>query len=245
MNCIIVEDEHYAAEHLMHQIKSTGLDVDVIATIDTVEHAVSWLKTNRSDLIFLDIELADGLSFEIFDHVYVNTPVIFTTSFEQYSMKAFDINSVAYLLKPVNADKLRMAIDKYRNIYEDHGFINEKISRLNQEYQRRFLVQTGNAVKSIPVEEVSYIQVQKKYLVVTVHSGQQYLFDGTLDLLENRLDPLSFFRVNRQFIVSINAIDTISHHSRGRLRMDTLPRCKEDIIVSAERTRELKAWLGR
>lgn len=247
MNCIIIEDEHHAAKHLENQLALTSSKVNVQATIDSVKNAVSWLKSNTTDLIFLDVQLGDGLSFEIFDHVQVKTPVIFTTSYDQYAIKAFEVNSIAYLLKPVKAQTLRSAIDKYTEHYSaDESGINDKIISVQQDYQKRFFTQAGSAIKSISADDVSYFRVQdKRHLIMVSRDGQQHLLDNTLERLEQRLDPEQFFRINRQFIIHIKAIQRMSSQDRGRIKVETAPECKEEMLVSIEKISLFKNWLNK
>lgn len=246
MNCIIVEDEHRSVKHLENLLASSGHEINVLDRIDTVERAVEWLQHNTADLIFMDIQLSDGLSFEIFDHVQLKTPVVFTTSYNQYITKAFDVNSISYLLKPVNQDGVNAALKKFQFLYPEDKPINEKVVSLNQEYQKRFLVQSGAAMQTIMVNDVAYVQVQnKRYMVLTTKDKQQHLLDGTMEVLEQRLDPDLFFRLNRQCIVHVNAIGKIHRMDKGRVKIETNPECKEEIIVSAEKAASFKNWLNK
>lgn len=245
MNCIIVEDGAKALKHLESQLALTGYKMDVIARIDSVESAVSWLKTNQTDLIFLDIQLGDGLSFEIFDHVQVKTPVIFTTSFDQYVTRAFDVNSISYILKPVKVDQLRAALDKYNFLYSNAGAINDQIVSMQQTYQKRFLIQSAKLIKSIAAEDIAYLRIQDgRHLVLVTKAGQQFLLENTLEKLEKRLNPEIFFRINRQFMINIDAIDTMCNHDGIRIKVETIPPSKEEMIVSSKRINQFKTWLS-
>jgi two-component system response regulator LytT len=245
INCIIIEDEFRSVQHLENQLALTGYEVNVLERIDTVEHAVAWLKNNTADIIFMDIQLGDGLSFEIFDHIQLKTPVIFTTSYNQYITKAFDVNSISYLLKPVNQEGLKGALEKFRFLYEKDTTLNDKIININRDHQKRFLVQSGSAMQSVMVNDVAYFQVQnKRFLVLTTKDRQQHLLDITMEILEQRLDPELFFRLNRQFIVNIHSIHKIHRLDKGRVRIETMPECKEEIIVSAEKSASFKDWLN-
>lgn len=245
MNCIIVEDGERALKHLESQLALTGYKMEVIARIDSVESAVAWLKNNHTDLIFLDIQLGDGLSFEIFDHLQVKTPVIFTTSFDQYVTRAFDVNSISYILKPVKVDQLRAALDKYNFLYNGTASVNEQIITMQQTYQKRFLVQSAKLIKSISVDDVAYLRIQDgRHLVLITRSGQQFLLENTLERLEKRLDPEIFFRINRQFMINIDAINNMSNHDGIRIKVETLPASKEEMIVSSTRINKFKTWLS-
>jgi DNA-binding LytR/AlgR family response regulator len=244
MNCIIIEDEQHAAEHLEYLLLNGGHDVTVQARIDSVKNAVIWLKNNSTDLIFLDVQLGDDISFSIFENVQVSTPVIFTTSYNEYAIKAFELNSLAYLLKPIDPDELRNALDKYSTLYKSHT-VYESLSRLNSRFQKRFLVQSGNLFHSIPQEQAAFFYVEERHLFIHTTDDQKFLLDSSLESLESRLDPDIFFRINRQFIVAIHAIRKMHNHTRGRVRIETDPLAKEELIVSIDRANEFKNWLNK
>lgn len=250
MNCIIIEDERHAVKHLENELALTGHKFNVQERIDTITDAVKWLKENQTDLIFLDVQLADGISFEIFDHIQVKTPVIFTTSYDQYITKAFDVNSISYLLKPVDADNLKTALQKYDFLYETtdetENVLNDKIVPLNAEYQKRFIVHAGNKILTVPAEDAAYFRVEnKRFVILTTLSKQQHLVDSTLEMLERRLDPSSFFRINRQYIIHISAIRDMHRLDNGRIKIETEPASKEELIVSGDRATDFKHWLNR
>lgn len=244
MNCIIIEDELHAAEHLEYLLSQCSQQVHVQARMGTVKAAFQWLSHSATDLIFLDVQLGDDLSFSIFENIQINTPVIFTTSYEEYAVKAFQLNSIAYLLKPILLDDLQAALDKYEQLFP--AIKNyDALSRLNQKYQKRFLVQAGSEIISVPAEDVAFFFVQNRHLFITTRNGEQFLFDSTLEAIETRLDPEVFFRINRQFIVSINAIEKMFNYSRGRVKLITHPQSKEEMVVSIDRAAEFKNWLNR
>lgn len=247
MNCIIVEDERHAVKHLENQIAATGHPVNVLERLGSVTKAVEWLRQNQADLIFLDVELVDGLSFEIFDHVEIKTPVIFTTSYEQYLIKAFEVNSISYLLKPVKMENLRSALTKFRTLYEEPQAIRNKIFTVNHDYQRRFLIQSGNTMVIVHADDIAWFNIENsRFIILTTREKQQYVLESsTLDVLEQRLDPAKFFRINRQYIINIDAIQTMHRMEKGRIRIDTLPSSKEDLVVSAEKATEFRNWLNR
>ncbi len=247
MNCIIIEDADNAADSLEDQLKQSGHDIEVLAKIDSVEEAVPWLKNNKTDLIFLDVELGDGLGFEIFDHVQVKTPVIFTTSYDQYMGRAFELNSISYLLKPITIKNLHAALSKYNFLHhKEDKAIHEKLLRLNPNFQQRFMVKNGAFFLSVIDESVAHFYAQGHNLFLTTKDGQQYLFDSTLEILEQRLDPKKFFRINRQFIIAFDVIKKIrSYDNRGRLIIEPNVSCKEELIVSIHRVAEFKAWLNK
>jgi DNA-binding LytR/AlgR family response regulator len=246
MNCIIIEDGRDAAEYLEHQIRETVQPIEVIAKIGSVKDSISWLKNNHTDLIFLDIQLSDGISFEIFDNVQVNTPVIFTTSYDQYAIQAFELNSISYLLKPVKSESLRLALEKYGQLYPQKADFNDKVTPLQQEYQRRFYVESGNSIKSIPIEDVAYFRVQSgRHLIIVTHDGQQFLYENTLERLELRLDPIKFFRINRQFIIHIDAIHQMTNYDSRRIKVETVPECKDELLVAMTKMQAFREWLDR
>jgi DNA-binding LytR/AlgR family response regulator len=249
MNCIIVEDGQEAAEYLEYQLGSVDTPLEVMARITSVKDAVSWLKHHQTDLIFLDIQLSDGLSFEIFDHVQVNTPVIFTTSYDQYAIKAFEVNSISYLLKPVKLDSLKSAMDKFMQLKGKMALpesFNSRVAPLQQEYQKRFLIESGTSFKYIQVEDIAYFRIQSgRYLIIIAKDGQQYLYENTLERLEQRLDPVKFFRINRQFIISIDAIRHMESYDSRRIKVDITPECKDELIVAMTKVVEFKDWLNR
>lgn len=251
IRCLIVEDEPLAARYLEARLKAVNCcDVEVVAFTDTVESTINWLSTNKDaiDLLFMDVQLGDGSSFEIFDHIHLHTPIIFTTSYDQYAIKAFDQNSLAYLLKPINTERLEVAMEKYLDLY-----IHKKANTPDtyeqikpQGYQQRFLVRSGNLFVSVNAADIAFIHLQQKgYLFLNTRSNQQYLYDSTVDLLEKRLNPEQFFRINRQFIVNIDAIQQMHLHERGRLRIETNPPSREEMILSINKIGEFKRWLDR
>jgi two-component system response regulator LytT len=247
MNCIIIEDSVNAVERLENQLELTGHELDIIARLDSVEEAVPWLKNNHTDLIFLDIQLGDGLGFEIFDHIQITTPVIFTTSYDHYLMRAFEVNSISYLLKPISLDGLKAALNKYALLYPGNTSINAQIAPLNRDYQERFLVKNGSLFQPIELKDMAFFYVEnKRFLFAVTKSKQQYLYDSTLEILEQRLDPKKFFRINRQCIISFDMVQKVSVYDDGRrLKIEIDPGYKTEMIVSRQRVAEFKSWLNR
>jgi two-component system response regulator LytT len=251
MNCIIIEDERHAVKHLENELAQTGFQYVVQERIGSVTDAVKWLQNNQTDLIFLDVQLADGISFEIFDHVRVKTPVIFTTSYEHYLTKAFEVNSISYLVKPVDAGSLTLALQKFEFLYQkededDDTSLNPKIIPLNTEYQRRFIINAGSRIMTIPAEDAAYFKVEnKRFIIMTTQSREQHLVDTTMEMLERRLDPAWFFRINRQYIIHIDAIREMHKMENGRIRIEAEPACREELIVSGDRASDFKQWLNK
>jgi two-component system, LytTR family, response regulator LytT len=244
MNCVIIEDESHAAEHLEYLLGHCRQEINVMARLGTVKLAYQWLKNNTADIIFLDVQLGDDLGFSIFDNIDVQTPVVFTTSYEEYAIKAFQLNSIGYLLKPILLDELQATLDKFDHLLLQPSQQNA-LAGLATTYQKRFLVQSGKEILSIQADEIAYFYVQNRHLLITTMSEKTYLFDGKLEALETRLDPVQFFRINRQYIVSYAAIQKMYNYTRGRVKLITQPAAKEEMIVSIDRATDFKSWLNR
>lgn len=246
INCIIIEDNQRDAEHLKHQIGLTGFDLQILECLNSVKGAINWLTNNKTDLIFMDIQLSDGLSFEIFHFIRGTVPVIFTTSTDQYAIKAFDVNSIAYLLKPIRITDLISAIEKYKLLHDLRSEYIEKPSVYDNSYRKRFLVQSGNSMLPIAVNDVAYFRVHdNRYLLVVTKDKTQYLVSNKLELLEQRLDPEKFFRINRQYIINIDAINEIKSSENGKLKIELIQSSKEELIISKEKATAFKNWLER
>jgi DNA-binding LytR/AlgR family response regulator len=246
MNCIIIEDSRGALEHLENQLTQLEQGIEILARIDTVEDALLWLGNNTTDIIFMDIQLGDSLSFEIFDHIEVTTPVIFTTSYDAYAIKAFEVNSIAYLLKPVKLKELQQAVNKYEHLYEEGVRINNRVIGLRQGYQERFLVRTGNIMMPLQAENIAYFTISnRRHVLIVLKDKQQFVIDITLELLEQRLNPKDFFRVNRQYIISMPSVKEVIPGENGKLKLILDPAPKEDVTVARERAVAFKAWMAR
>lgn len=245
MKCIIIEDEDYAANYLAQQLKACNTAIEIEAIIDTVEGAVAWLSVHKTDLIFSDIQLGDGISFEIFDHLIINTPIIFTTSYDKYAIKAFEQNSIAYLLKPFNKNDLKKALDKYQTLFQVSETINATINTLHTSYQYKFMVQFGNALQTVLADDVAYFLLQnKRYLFIVTQANNQFMYNSSLELLETRLNPQQFFRINRQHIINKNIITQVEQLDRGRMLLHTKPQSKEEFVVSIGRAKAFKEWFA-
>lgn len=251
LNVVIIEDEKFAAEKLERQLYQVDDNFKVVAILESVKQAVNWLKENKPDLIFLDIHLADGLCFRIFDEIEIRTPIIFTTAYDQYAIQAFKVNSVDYLLKPVNKYDLAQSIDKFKEIHRmgmpvDYTELLKTLhSSGDKEYQKRFMVVHGENIKTIPVEEVAYFFAEGKYAFLVDKSGERYLIDYSLENLIKKLDPNYFFRVNRQIIVHLYSIKTMHTWFKRRIRIILEPEFEKETIVAAERVKDFKDWLNR
>jgi DNA-binding LytR/AlgR family response regulator len=252
MKILIIEDEQPAAKRLAQLITKSLPGAEIIDVIDSVESAVKWLKNFPApDLIFLDIQLADGLSFDIFRQVEVKSPIIFTTAYDQYTLKAFKVNSVDYLLKPIDPQDFTKAVEKYHNFFQqqkgyDDTALKDLLASLQQkEYKQRFLVKIGQQLSYLMTEEVAYFFSEDGLVQARHQSGKKHFVDYSLDQLEGVLDPKNFFRVSRKLIVRINAIAKINTWFNSRLKLDLAPKIDFDAIVSRERVGDFKRWLDK
>src|SRR5664279_823801 len=207
MNCLIVEDEKVAAERLVGLIKKFDPSIDITEIVQSVKNAVQWLNTHQApDLIFMDIQLADGLSFEIFEQTIVDAPVIFTTAYNEYALQAFKVNSIDYLLKPIDKEELRVSINKYQKLSNrvsqtgalQPQVLKQMIDMMQNPYKLRFVVRIGEHIKTIAIEDVAYFYSSEKSSFLRSISGRDYAIEYTLDQLEQELDPHKFFRVSRK-----------------------------------------------
>lgn len=251
MNILIIEDESLAADKLEKMLKEVNPSFKVIAKPGSIKESVKWLMEHTVDLIFLDIQLSDGISFSIFDQVDVNTPIIFTTAYDEYAVKAFQLNSVAYLLKPIRQRDLVESLNKYKALKSafaiDFNFITAQIQGKEPDYKKRFLIQIGDKINKIEVSEISYFFAFDKGVYLKTFQGKSYPIDFSLDKLENMINPDNFFRINRKYIVNINAITNMLAYSRSRVILELNPNVddKFDTIVSIERSTDFKKWLNR
>lgn len=248
MRVVIFEDEKLASERLIQVLKNIKPEAEVLTSVKSVEAAVLWLQSNpHPDLIISDIQLLDGVSFEIFDQVKITCPVIFTTAYDEYAIKAFEVNSIDYLLKPIQQDKLAAAIDKFdARAQKTEAFDISKIQELikgEPEYKSRFLVKFGQRIKAVPVEKIAYFYSRDKLTYLVTFEGQKLPLDQTLEELDGLLNPKNYFRVNRKFIVHFDAVSDIHPYFKGRVKLDLEPTIDEDIVVSSEKTPVFKKWL--
>ena len=248
MNCLIIEDEKVAAERLSGLIKKYDQAIEIIEIIQSVKSAVQWLNANQTpDLIFMDIQLADGLSFEIFEQTIVKTPVIFTTAYDEYALKAFKVNSIDYLLKPIDQDELNKAINKFKENHQPKEIptqvFDSILHSLTKNYKNKFVIKVGEHIKVFAIDDVQCFYSTEKYAFLQNNSGRDYAINYSLDQLEDLLDPARFFRINRKFLVSFSAISDIISYSNSRLRVKLNANESEDLIVSREKVQDFKKWL--
>lgn len=252
MRIVIIEDEQPAARQLQKLICELRPDAEILGVLDSVEGACAWLKKEASpDLIFMDIQLADGLSFDIFGKVNIQAPVIFTTAFDQYALRAFKVNSVDYLLKPVEPEELESALQKYNQVFQPaRRYAPALIEQLMQSvsgprFKQRFLIKTGQNITYLPVTEIRYFYADDGLLYARTTKGKKHHIDYTLDQLEESLDPLRFFRLNRKVITGVEAIRQIMPYFNSRLIIELHPDADFDVIVSRDRVSDFKSWLDR
>lgn len=246
---LIIEDEKFAAEQLQEMLASYSRDIRVAACLDTVEKSVKWLKTHSCDLIISDISLGDGIAFDIFERVKVQTAIIFTTAFDEYAIRAFKNNSVDYLLKPVGMHELSAALDKYfRSQSVRLGDLEKLISEVRQprkEVRQRFMISSGNSMHFVLADDVSYFFAQDKYLFLVTGEGTRHLIDGTLEQLESQLDPKSFFRLSRKYIVNIRSVRELVVYSSRKIRVNLKKDDPGDMEISQGKIVAFKEWLNR
>ncbi|WP_224483835.1 LytR/AlgR family response regulator transcription factor [Robertkochia aurantiaca] len=253
MKILIIEDEAYAAEALAEAITKIRPQTEILESIETVEEGIDWLRSNEApDLIISDIHLADGNSFEIFDAVEVLTPVIFLTAYDEYALKAFKLNSIDYLLKPVDNTKLEVAIKQYENLQNNQlkDYLNNMKTMLQQQTvevgqgrRSRFMVKEGHAFKTVNYDEVAYFMAARGEVFLVTRQGKRFLIDKTLDALSDELYVSDFFRANRQFLVHINSVSEVRPYFKGRLKVSLNPEPGEDVLVSNKNAGDFKSWM--
>jgi len=251
MNIVIIEDEPQAAQRLETVLKELEPHCAILAKIDSVKRSIQWLAENAMpDLIFMDIQLADGLSFEIFDKHEVKSPVIFTTAYNEYALKAFKVNSIDYILKPVDKDELKAAIEKFRRLTGSTvsqskiiESIGHAMQMLTRKYKERFMIKVGEHLKTIDVDNILYFYSQEKATFCHTTEGRNFIIDFTLEQLEEMLDPAKYFRINRKYFVRSNALQDIISYTNSRLKLNLKGSQDNDVIVARERVQEFKDWL--
>lgn len=250
MNALIIEDEKPSARYLQRMLERQ--DVIVNQMLHSVEEAIEWFKNNKHpDLIFLDIQLSDGLSFEIFDAVDVKSAIIFTTAFDEYALQAFKLNSIDYLLKPIDEDELHTAVKKYKSLKpsaQNVQFNFEDIKKLlvnpvEREFKKRFTTKIGQHIKMISVDEIECFYSENKGTYAHTVEGRDYLLETTLEQLEQELSPENFFRISRKYYVNINSIKDIISYTNSRLQLKLNSYKEQEVIVARERVKDFKLWI--
>lgn len=250
MNVIIIEDEKPSARRLQRMLNV--LDVKAETMLHSVEESIAWFKNNEHpDLIFLDIQLSDGLSFEIFEAIEIKSAIIFTTAYDEYALQAFKLNSIDYLLKPIDEEELTKAINKYNErlpqnqaVTLDFNDIKKLlVNPLDREYKKRFSIKVGQHLKLINIDDIECFYSENKGTYLYTKEGRNYLLDITLEQLEDELEPQTFFRINRKFFVNINAIKDMVSYTNSRLQIKLNSYNDQNVIVARERVKDFKSWL--
>lgn len=248
MKILIIEDEIPAQLLLERLIQTHYPEFDIVGRIDSVKGSVKWLGKNRSDLIFMDVELSDGQCFEIFKQINIDIPVIITTAYSDYAIKAFKVNSIDYLLKPLDDDEFVNAVEKSKRLNQknipDYQNLEKILSKnLPKEYRERFIVKQNNQIKVLGIGEIAYFLAEDKVTFIITNSGKRYMTDHSLDSLEDQLNLKFFFRLSRGCMANINSIKSVSKYFNSRLKIKLEPPFTEDIIVSRIRVQDFMKWL--
>lgn len=251
MNVVIVEDEHLLALELEELLLDLAPGITIAAKLGSVAEAVDWFKHNRCDLAFMDIQLNDGLSFDILKRVPSHYPIIFTTAYDQYAIQAFEHNSISYLLKPIDPVKLEQALNKFQQTVAHQGEdLSQLLKYLKQcttepQYTTRFILSLGKVQRPVNADQIAYFMADNKYLFAITFEGKKYFCDHTLTDLEQKIDPRQFYRVNRRYMVNINAIKELLSYSKSRLKIKLTPETDEEVIISNAKSNEFRTWLSK
>jgi len=248
---LIIEDEAPAADRLGRMLREIEPEVNIVAVLEGVSESIHWFDNNpQPDLLMLDIQLADGLSFDILKKIRIESFVIFTTAYDEYAIKAFELNSVDYLLKPVNKEKLRKAVEKFKRLSDDSRSLDiqaviEAIDRGKKKYKERFAISVGSRIRSVETKDIAYFYSLDRNTFLCTYEDRHYPVDFSLDKLEEILDPDNFFRISRRHMINYKAIEKITILSRSRVAVHANPPVKEPLMVSSARTHEFRLWLDR
>ncbi len=250
MKAVIIEDEAIATRQLQRLLQNAEANIEIVQTLQSVREAVDWLGQNSTDLdlIFLDIQLTDGLSFQIFETIQINCPIIFTTAFDEYAIKAFQLNSIDYLLKPIQQTDLNRAIQKYQALEKkplaiDYQQLAKSIKLQEKQYKTRFLVKSGKSLQPIPIEQIAYFIADGNLVLLVTTAGKRYPINYTLGELETQLNPQHFFRINRQIMTHIQGIAKVDTWFKGKLAVQLVPNLSEKTIISQQKASVFKNWL--
>ena len=248
---LIIEDELPNVQRLEKMLRVLDKNIIFLENLQTVQASIAWLKTNvQPDIIFMDIRLIDGISFEIFNHVTITAPVIFITAYDEYALKAFEVNGIDYLLKPLDADKLEksfrkaMAVKSPENDAHVLQLVKNMLAR-QPIYRSRFLIAHKDRYLMIMTTDIAYFTIENRTTFLVTHDSKRFIVDQTLEVLEHELDPEFFFRITRQFIISLKSIDQIYQHFNAQLKVKLIPALNDGVIISRERSALLKKWLDQ
>lgn len=253
MKVIIIEDEQAAVERLQSILMELDPGIDIVAVIESVEETVSWFcRHEPPDLLLLDVQLSDGISFEIFNAVKVECPIIFTTAYDQYAIQAFKLNSIDYLMKPIDKHELRNSLKKYDRIKDrtltsamrNIDALLESLQMKKPSHKTRFLIKRGDSFFSISCEDIVAFFIEHQLVCIMTKAGRHYATDHTLNEIESMIDPKKFFRINRQMIVALDSIASIKDYFNGRLKLTLTHEIKRELLVSRGKVGDFKAWLG-
>lgn len=252
MKILIIEDEKPAYQHLESLLKRHNPQIEIIAHLKSVKASVEWFKTspNAIDLIFMDIQLADGLSFDIFKHTHPQQPIIFTTAFNKYALEAFNTNGIAYLLKPVTFSALEVSMGKLELLKDSLSkpeqtqleLLSETLQNLQKTYKQRFMVKLGERIRSVEATQISFFYAEGRTVFLNTKKGGKFIVDYKMEQLQEMLDPSLFFRVNRSFMVNFQAIEEVVVYSKSRLKVSIHPAPEKEMIVSREKVSSFKRW---
>jgi two-component system, LytTR family, response regulator len=253
MRVLIIEDEAHAAQRLGKLIVLREPTAEILGPIDSVKAAVCWFNSQtHPDLVFMDVQLADGVCFMIFEQCKIKAPIIFTTAYDQYALKAFKVNSIDYILKPVDKEDLFRAIDKFKDLSRNQVLpgevltnIEEAMKMLTQKYKSRFVVKIGEHLRTVETGDILFFLSQDKATFCVTSDLRYILIDFTLEQLEDMIDPERFYRINRKYIVSTEAIRDIVSYANSRLKLKLKGAKESDVVVARERVQDFKAWLDR
>lgn len=252
MKVLVIEDEPGVAQNLCNLLQEVEEEIEVLAVVESVRDAVHWLEHHpEPDLGFFDIRIADGDSFDIFAQTSINFPVIFTTAYDEYALKAFKVNSVDYLLKPINKSALKTAVTKYRSIYKKGTALNQDLLNLIEKLQatqpkkfrKSLLVYFKDKIVPVKVEDVAYFYLENESVNCQTHRNEHYVLDQSLDKIELQLDPETFFRANRQFLISRKAVRAARQHTHRKLKLELYPFPKSEVLISKTKATQFKKWL--
>jgi two-component system, LytTR family, response regulator LytT len=251
ITALIIEDEEHAALRLKKLLRKLDPEIEILSTLDTIESSVKWFENHPApDIIMLDIQLGDGNSFEIFRKVKIDSYVIFTTAYDEYALRAFELNSIDYLLKPVDETRLANSLQKFRKFHPTAKSINvekllESFTNKKEILKKRFVVSIANKIKVVNTDEVAYFYSKEKNTFLCTTDNHHYPLDFSLDQTEQMLNPELFFHISRQYIVNFSCINKITVFSKSRIKIETNPLAAEEMLISSSRTADFRVWLDK